>query len=102
MQLPLIMGLDGHCEMIVGGAGRQYAEGVPMLFDDSFLHEVHNRSSADRVVLLCDLWHPDLLPGDLAAVSGKSFPPPPPPPPPPPMGLPAVLSSACSLLASAC
>ena len=66
MQLPLFMspGPDSdatYCEMRVNGQLRQYAIGAPLLFDDSFLHEVHNHGPSDRMVLLCDLWHPQLL-----------------------------------------
>ena len=30
------------------------------IFDDSFDHEVWNNASSPRVVLLIDVWHPDL------------------------------------------
>ena len=77
MQLPLLMGTDGHCEMTVGGETRQYdPDGSPLLFDDSFLHEVHNRSeTTDRVVLLCDLWHPDVSAADSARIAAVFKPP---------------------------
>ena len=35
-------------------------EGEVLLFDDSFEHEVWNMTSHPRVVLICDLWHPQL------------------------------------------
>ena len=76
MQLPLLMGTDGHCEMTVGGEARQYSpDGTPLVFDDSFLHEVHNRSETDRVVLLCDLWHPDLDAADAERIAAVFKPP---------------------------
>ena len=31
-----------------------------MIFDDSFLHQAQNNSDLDRVVLIFDMWHPDL------------------------------------------
>ena len=42
-----------------------WTEGVPFVFDDSLVHSVdytHNTasSSSERVVLIVDLWHPDL------------------------------------------
>jgi hypothetical protein len=78
MQLPLYMtpGPDSeatHCEMSVGGVSRSYNIGLPHLFDDCFLHEVHNRCSSDRVVLLCDLWHPELSLQQIARIC-RSFP----------------------------
>lgn len=75
VQLPLIVGAEGYCEMTVGGESRRYADGTLLLFDDSFLHEVHNRSSTDRVVLLCDLYHPDLSEDDRRRISDTFSPP---------------------------
>ena len=40
-----------------------WTEGVPFVFDDSLVHSVdytHTTSSSERVVLIVDLWHPDL------------------------------------------
>ena len=31
-----------------------------LIFDDSFEHEVWHEGADDRVVLICDMWHPDL------------------------------------------
>ena len=31
-----------------------------MVFDDSFYHEAMNASDKPRVVLIVDVWHPDL------------------------------------------
>lgn len=61
-------GLAARTDHCVGAAwqARRYALGVAMLFDDSFLHEVHNRSSADRAVLICDLWHPALSAAEIS------------------------------------
>lgn len=65
LQVPLLLADEGFCEMTVGGVSRRYRDGKPFLFDDSFLHEVRSCSPTDRVVLLCDLWHPQLSPGAL-------------------------------------
>lgn len=35
-------------------------EGRCMLFDDSFEHEAWHRGDATRIVLVFDVWHPDL------------------------------------------
>ena len=32
-----------------------------LLFDDSFEHEVHNETDEPRLVLIVDMWHPELL-----------------------------------------
>ncbi len=63
--LPILVprGADGtSCAWIkVAGETRRLEEGRAVLFDDSFLHEAANTSSEEpRVVLIVDLWHPDL------------------------------------------
>ncbi|CAM9788851.1 unnamed protein product, partial [Discosporangium mesarthrocarpum] len=35
-------------------------QGKCLLFDDCFEHEVWNHSNKERVILLFDLWHPEL------------------------------------------
>lgn len=35
-------------------------EGKVIVFDDSFEHEACNESDNSRIVLVIDLWHPDL------------------------------------------
>lgn len=35
--------------------------GKCMFFDDCYEHEVWNRTGEERVLLLFDLWHPDLV-----------------------------------------
>lgn len=37
-----------------------WEEGKIILFDDSWEHEVWHNGSADRLVLIVDVWHPDL------------------------------------------
>ena len=39
---------------------RCWEEGKCLWFDDSFEHEVWNQSEENRLVLICDMWHPDL------------------------------------------
>ena len=51
---------EGDCEIVVGGEARKWVEGKVLLFDDSFEHEVHNATEKPRLVLIVDLWHPDL------------------------------------------
>lgn len=50
---------DG-CGIRVGSASRTWEEGRCLLFDDSFMHEAWNDGTADRYVLIWDVWHPDL------------------------------------------
>jgi len=51
---------SGDCAMRVGEEVRHWEEGRCLVFDDTFEHEVWNRTDQPRLVLLIDLWHPDL------------------------------------------
>mmetsp|Transcript_62515 Transcript_62515/g.111384 ORF Transcript_62515/g.111384 Transcript_62515/m.111384 type:complete len:574 (-) Transcript_62515:749-2470(-) len=43
--------------------------GEMLLFDSSFMHEAFNDSAEDRVVLLLRIWHPELTPVEIQAIS---------------------------------
>ena len=52
---------EGDCAIRCGDAPpRRWAEGEVLLFDDSFEHEVWNETEQPRVVLIVDIWHPQL------------------------------------------
>ena len=53
----------------VGGETRTWTEGRCLLFEDSFEHEVWNRSDERRIVLIVDFWHPDLTPIEVRALT---------------------------------
>ena len=44
----------------VGDQMREWSEGKAMILDDSYVHEVWNNTNSPRVLLLLDLWHPDV------------------------------------------
>lgn len=44
----------------VGDQIREWHEGSAVILDDSYVHEVWNDSEESRVLLLLDLWHPDV------------------------------------------
>lgn len=48
------------CEMRVGHETHPWQEGKILVFDDSFEHEIWNRSQGTRIVLIFDVWHPEL------------------------------------------
>ena len=50
--------------MRVGSETRPWREGKVTVLDDSFEHEVWHRGAAPRVVLLVDVWHPQLSEAD--------------------------------------
>ena len=60
---------DG-CGLRVGGIERRWEEGRCVVFDDSFTHEAWNRSDQPRVVLVVDLWHPDLTDDEVVLLNG--------------------------------
>jgi aspartyl/asparaginyl beta-hydroxylase (cupin superfamily) len=49
-----------NCSIRVGSQLKTWHEGRMLIFDDSYEHEVWNNSTADRTVLLFDIFHPDL------------------------------------------
>ena len=65
--LPLIVP-DG-CWLRVGNETRQWEEGKLLIFDDSFEHEAKNDSGETRIVLLFDLWRPELNDDEKAGIS---------------------------------
>lgn len=46
----------------VGSQKREHRRGEVMLFDDSVEHEAMNESAVDRIVLIFDIWRPELSP----------------------------------------
>ena len=56
--LPLVV--PPGCSFRVGNEIREWVEGSAWLFDDTIEHEAWNRSAATRVVLLFDVWRPEL------------------------------------------
>ncbi|UUL81233.1 aspartyl/asparaginyl beta-hydroxylase domain-containing protein [Sphingomonas qomolangmaensis] len=65
--LPLVVP-DG-CGIRVGSHTRQWREGELLILDDSFEHEAWNRGSSDRVVLLFEIWRPDIGEEERAAIT---------------------------------
>ncbi len=56
--LPLIV--PPNCRFRVGNDVREWEEGKLMIFDDTIEHEAWNDSDQDRVVLIFDIWRPEL------------------------------------------
>jgi hypothetical protein len=56
--LPLVV--PGRCRFRVGNDERQWAEGKAWAFDDTIEHEAWNDSDGTRVILLFDVWRPEL------------------------------------------
>jgi aspartyl/asparaginyl beta-hydroxylase (cupin superfamily) len=56
--LPLIV--PPGCRFRVGNEVREWQEGKLLIFDDSIDHEAWNDGCEDRVVLIFDIWRPEL------------------------------------------
>ncbi|KAH8056873.1 peptide-aspartate beta-dioxygenase [Aureococcus anophagefferens] len=70
--LPLVCPADppGACRLRVADEFVSLAEGRAVVFDDSFNHEAWNdHASAGRIVLIFDVWHPDLSPKEVKLLS---------------------------------
>lgn len=52
--------IPNGCEIRVDTETRGWTEGKCLIFDDSYMHEVWHRGEETRMVLLWDIWHPDL------------------------------------------
>jgi aspartate beta-hydroxylase len=65
---PLIVPSGDECGMEIGGQQIKWEQGKPLFFDDSYSHHVWNRSSESRVVLLFDIWHPELERDEVDAI----------------------------------
>lgn len=65
--LPLIIP-DG-CHLRVGNQERQWRNGEMLIFDDSIEHEAGNAGASERIILLFDIWRPELSEDDRAFIS---------------------------------
>ncbi|MEP5320772.1 aspartyl/asparaginyl beta-hydroxylase domain-containing protein [Marinobacter alexandrii] len=70
VHLPLITPQPGY--LTVSGEARPWEFGKLIAFDDSYLHEAHNQSDSERVVLIFSIWHPDLSESERLAIQ-RSF-----------------------------
>ena len=57
------------CTLRVGSETREWTDGVPLVFDDSIEHEARNAGPAERVVLLFEIWRPEIPEADRAALT---------------------------------
>lgn len=56
--IPLIV--PENCAIRVGNETRTWCAGEALIFDDSFEHEAWNRSDETRVILLFEIWRPEI------------------------------------------
>lgn len=60
------------CTLRVGSETREWCDGVPLIFDDSMIHEARNAGTQERVVLLFEIWRPEIPDEDRTAI-GRIF-----------------------------
>lgn len=65
--LPLIV--PDNCNFRVGGTTIEWTEGRLIAFDDTVQHEAWNRSAENRLVLIFDIWRPELEPDEQAMIT---------------------------------
>ena len=56
------------CSIRVGRETRTWVENKVIIFDDSFEHEIWHEGTGTRLVLIFDVWHPDLSDADRQAI----------------------------------
>jgi aspartate beta-hydroxylase len=66
--LPLVV--PKGCWLRVGNETREWEEGKLLIFDDSMEHEAKNPTSELRVILLFDIWRPEISEQERSAISG--------------------------------
>lgn len=57
-----------NCWLRVGSETREWIDGVPLVFDDSINHEAKNEGQQERVVLLFEIWRPEIDIADREAI----------------------------------
>jgi len=59
---------SNNCEMRVGNDTRKWIQGECSIFDDTYEHEVWNKSNTSRTVLMFDFFHPELTNKEIEAL----------------------------------
>ena len=65
--LPLVV--PPGCGFRVGGETREWREGELLIFDDTVEHEAWNDGDSDRIILIFDIWRPELSEDERRAVT---------------------------------
>lgn len=65
--LPLVV--PPGCGFRVGGELREWREGELLVFDDTVEHEAWNEGSEDRILLIFDIWRPELSQPERRAIT---------------------------------
>jgi aspartate beta-hydroxylase len=60
------------CDLMINDIPRRLTDGQSLLWDDTFPHELKNRSDKVRIALLLDVWRPQ-MPADMALLSNAIY-----------------------------
>ncbi len=66
----LPLAVPPQCEFRVGNETRKWEIGKALIFDDSIEHEAWNRSDETRVVLIFEIWRPELSDEEQKLITG--------------------------------
>ena len=53
---------NDDCFILVDGQKHSWRDGEGVLFDETYIHEAHNRTNQNRIILFCDVARPMKLP----------------------------------------
>lgn len=72
MRVRVHLGIDipPNCGIRVGEVTSTWHDGKCIAFDDSFPHEIWSESDRERIVLVIDIWHPDLSDDEVRLLEG--------------------------------
>ena len=56
--LGLVTPNDDDCYILVDGERHSWRDGKDVLFDETFIHEAHNKTDHNRIILFCDVSRP--------------------------------------------
>ncbi|MDB5093012.1 MAG: hypothetical protein JWO85_1113 [Candidatus Eremiobacteraeota bacterium] len=70
LRVHLALDVPPDCGLTVGGMPGTWMPGRCIVFDDAFVHDAWNDSDRERIVLIVDLWHPDLSDDEVALLEG--------------------------------
>jgi aspartyl/asparaginyl beta-hydroxylase (cupin superfamily) len=65
--LPLIV--PPRCGFRVGGEVREWHEGELLVFDDTVEHEAWNHGTSERIILIFDVWRPEVTTDERRAIT---------------------------------
>lgn len=56
--LGLVTPNDDQCYIVVDGETYSWRDGESVVFDETYVHEAHNKTEANRIILFCDVERP--------------------------------------------